>query len=183
MPVTCCRWKTGPAWPHCLLKLSVLQRQTQEDCHCPPQEKSMGVIHLGLAVFFLLSSPVHAQWWKIFLPNPKTTTVSPAVTSPTITSPEPSDPQEMAASETEDKVSVKFMEGTQLKETVLALIAYSSGMTDSAYSTVESWTPPPEENSGEGNQSKPKYKPLKHWIIGESFQDVADFFFPSVYLM
>lgn len=137
----------------------------------------MGVIRLSLAVFFLLSPPVHAQWWSLIWANPKTTTVPPADTSPTIPSPEPSATQETAASETEDKVSVKFMQGTQLKESVLTFTAYGSGGLVSAHSTVEPGTTPPGEISGGGNQSKSKYKPLKHWKSGESFQDVADFFF------
>lgn len=140
-------------------------------------QKTMGVIHLSLAFFFLISSPVHAQWswFNVIWPYPETTTVPPPVTSPAVTSPELSASQGTSTGpvENEDKVTVKYTEGTQIKGSVFTFTAHGLGMLASSYSSVKPGTTRPGENSGGGNQSRSKYKPLKHWKSGESYQDMA----------
>lgn len=135
----------------------------------------MGVIHLNLAFFFLISSPVHASWLEYIFGYPETITIPPPVTSPAVTSPERSATQETSSKPVgkEDKVTVKYMEGTQIKGSVLTFTAHGLGMLASPYSTVKPGTTRPGENSGGGNQSRSKHKLLKHWKSGESYQDMA----------
>ena len=136
----------------------------------------MGALHLSLALLYLFSSPVRAQWWS-FLWNPKTSprssppSIPPSVSSPSFTSLGPSDtPGTTTAWVTTEKTPEG---GTQIQGSVLASLP-STGVSVSGHSTAEPGTLPPEENPGGDSKASVQYKPLKHWKSGECYRDAEE---------
>ncbi|GLD67812.1 collagen, type XV, alpha 1b isoform X1 [Lates japonicus] len=126
----------------------------------------MGALRLSLALLFLLSSPVQAQWWSLFWASPKTSSsssppsVPPSITSPSITSPDPSDtPWTTELTGKEEGVTVP----TPSLEVLI-----------SGHSTAEPGTLPLEENAGGGSKTRSQNKPLKYWRSGECYRRVEE---------
>lgn len=136
----------------------------------------MGALRLPLALFFLFSSPVRAQWWSFLWANPKTSprssppSIPPSISSPSITSLGPSD----TPGTTEWVMTEKTPEGgTQIQGSVLAPTT-SPGVSVFGHSTAEPGTLPPEENPGGDSKASAQYKPLKHWKSGECYRDAEE---------
>lgn len=141
----------------------------------------MGALRHTLALIFLFSSTVQAQWWSLLWANPQTSTSStptsipPIVTSPSIISLGPSDtPGTTEWVVTEDGVTEKAPEGSTQTEASVQSPSPSQGVSIFGNSTAEPGTLPPEENTGGGSKARAQYKPLKHWKSGECDRDVKE---------
>lgn len=138
-------------------------------CYSCVTNRRMGACGLSLALLFLLSSPIQAQWWSFIWANPKSGSSPANATSPSLTSPSPSgSPETTEWVGKEDRVTEKAVEGsTQTEASVLAFTP-NPGASLSDYSTEEPGMLAPEEDSGP--QSRSQYKPLKLWKSGECYR-------------
>ncbi|KAA8586686.1 hypothetical protein FQN60_016382, partial [Etheostoma spectabile] len=124
----------------------------------------MGALRHTLALFFLFSSTVQAQWWSLLWANPQTSTsttptsIPPIITSPSSISLGPSDtPGTTEWVATEDGVTEKAPEGgTQTEVSVRGVSIFGN-------STAEPGMLPSEENATGGSKARAQHKPLKHW--------------------
>lgn len=136
-------------------------------------------LHLSLALFFLLSSPVQAQWFSLFWAKPKSDSfppsVEPSIDSPSITSLGPSDiPVTTEVMGKEDWGTEATVEGSIQREGPVLAPTPTPQVLTSGHSTAEPGILPPEDNAGGGSKTKSQYKPLKHWRTGECYRAVKD---------
>ncbi len=132
--------------------------------------KRMRALHLSLALFLLLCSPVRAQWWNFLWANPRTTTSSTSlsITSPSIRSMGTSDnPGTTEWMVTEDRVTEKALEVSTQIEGSLLTPTPSPRVSVFGQNTPEPGMLFSEENANGGSKAKAQYKPLKRWKNGE----------------
>lgn len=134
----------------------------------------MGALHLLLALFLLLSSPVRAQWWSLLWANPKTSTSSsPSIAPPSVTSLGLSDtPGTTEGLLTEDSVTEIALAYSTQTEGSVPIPTPSPGVSVFGQSTTEPGTLPPEKRIGGWSKARAQYKQLKYWKRGEYYRDV-----------